>query len=48
MIRKFLAARRLQKLVEAKRQSFEVQRFIRNRAAQIQRRETTVKNQVIS
>ena len=38
MIKQFLAARRLQKLVEAKRQSFETQRFIRNRAAQIQRR----------
>lgn len=40
--RKFLAARRLQKLVEAKRQSFETQRFIRNRQAQIKRR---VKNE---
>ena len=37
-MRQMLAAHRLQQMVEAKRQSFETQRFIRNRAAQIQRR----------
>jgi hypothetical protein len=38
VFRKMKARRRLQQMTDAKRQSFETQRFIRNRAAQIQRR----------
>ena len=38
-IKQFLAARRLQKLVEAKRRSFEIEQYRRNRAAQIGHRQ---------
>lgn len=37
-IRQYLARRRLQRITEAARNSFEIERYRRNRAAQIKRR----------
>ncbi|MES2295237.1 MAG: hypothetical protein V4527_18215 [Pseudomonadota bacterium] len=38
LVRQLLARRRLQRMVEQTRNSFECERYRRNRAAQIQRR----------
>ena len=37
-LRRYLAALRLQRIVDARRDSFELQQFRKNRAAQLQRR----------
>lgn len=39
-LRQYLARRRLQRMVEANRNSFRTRLYVKNRAAQIQRRET--------